>query len=189
MSSTKRSRAVGWITGGVLGLAAIRFVWSIVTASGNPRAYRAYYADESAFLATWQYPSVAVTWSCVLLVAEAVVLWFIVCRSLTPHLWRRALVCVALTVPAALIGMPFLMHAPPYLGFHILWLVTIAALAILTFAAGRAAASWHFTRSARNGEWHRDHGSPQPRGDTPSSSSSRHSISMQRAPNWSPMGR
>jgi hypothetical protein len=130
MRSSTGTRVVSLISARTLGLSAVYFIWLIGSHSANPGNY---FVHRRGVTPSWAYPTSAVVMSCSLVMLEALVLWLVMNRGRAPELWKRALVCVALTLPAALFGGGTSMHAPPYYNLHFLWLLTAAGLSSFAF--------------------------------------------------------
>jgi hypothetical protein len=113
---------------GLVGLA----VWAIhalVVRSGHPGNYYRYRHSDVGFV----YPTDSVvTWSAVILI-EAVIAGVVVARiKHTPG----ACVVMALCFGAAFMAMlPLAMHAPPYYGMHLVWLLFAAGWLVVAAIA------------------------------------------------------
>jgi hypothetical protein len=113
---------------GLVGLAAWA-VHRLVEASGHPGNYYRYRHSDIGFV----YPTDSViTWSAAILV-EALVASFIVGRvKHTPG----GCVVTALCFGAAFMAMlPLAMHAPPYYGVHLVWLLFAAGWLVVAAIA------------------------------------------------------
>lgn len=99
----------------------------------------AYYPDSLPFV--FHYPLAAVTVSVALMVAEVVILDVILNHGRFLPIWFRALPVAILALPVSYSAATSSMHAPPYVGIHLIWLVVLnALLAALVLTSGITAA-------------------------------------------------
>jgi hypothetical protein len=63
-----------------------------------------------------------------------VLLFYVVIRPITyRHSWRRALMAIVIAIFMILCFGVFLIHAPPYMGWHWLWLVSVTFALFILF--------------------------------------------------------
>ncbi len=105
------------------------FVALIVTGTVESRAYFRKFGPP---LPARPYPMGAVTFSCALLLVEAFVLWRMLIAAWSTLRVRALVACAASFVAALVVGMN-LMHAPPRVSYHFLWLLCVTALTLITF--------------------------------------------------------
>jgi hypothetical protein len=105
---------------------ALCFVVLIVTGTVESREY---FRQHGPPIPQRPYPVGPVAMSCVLLLAEAVALWRLLTASWASFLVRALVAFGASFGGAVVVGMN-LMHAPPRVSYHFMWLLGVAALAL-----------------------------------------------------------
>jgi hypothetical protein len=118
---------VRWVLALALFAAAASFVFLIVNGTLESRAYiRAH----RSMRPLGPFPTVGVAVFSGLVLIEALALWRFLTGSWSTSL-KRALVAFAATFGAtAIFGVAVHMHAPPYVTFHVLWLLCLSVIAL-----------------------------------------------------------
>ena len=116
------------IFGLFVGAAALCFVVLIITGTTESRAY---FREHTPQIPQGSYPVGPVAVSSVMVVVEAFGLWGLLTagRSSLPI---RALIAFGASFAGAFILGMNLMHAPPHVSYHFLWLLCVAALTLGT---------------------------------------------------------
>lgn len=89
------------------------------------------------------YPLGGVTTIILIVTVECALLWAIIRPKSYDASWGRVLVALMLFVAATMYFGMWLMHAPPYMAMHFLWLafVSLALIVVGVFSFAKAAAT------------------------------------------------
>ena len=86
-----------------------------------------YYFRNDSDIANWHHPTASFLLFCCFFVGEAIFLAWALKLEAGRRLWKRTLLATLLFIPWAMFSSLFVVHAPGYMHFHIVWVWAILA--------------------------------------------------------------
>ncbi|WP_129582940.1 hypothetical protein [Solilutibacter tolerans] len=114
----------------VAGLALIALA-AITAISLNPDSY---YFRNPEDREHWHHPTGSFLVFCGFIVGEAVLLAWAMRLEPQRRIWKRSIMAAALLAPWAMLTSVFVVHAPGYMHFHIIWVWAVLAALVLASA-------------------------------------------------------
>ncbi|QIL21087.1 hypothetical protein [Thermomonas sp. HDW16] len=90
-----------------------------------------YYFRNDGDIVNWHHPTGNFLIFCCFFVGEALFLAWAIELAPSRRLWKRSLLATLLFIPWTLFSSMFVVHAPGYMHFHILWVWTILVTLVL----------------------------------------------------------
>ena len=107
-----------------------------------------YYFRNAGDVANWHHPTGSFLIFCLFVVGEALLLAWAFKLEPKKRLWKRTLLTAVLFIPWTIFSSMFVIHAPGYMHFHILWVWAILAVLVVTTAASAIACIAAWSRTA-----------------------------------------